>query len=479
MQSLNNYKSLGLFNVLRLIFGFVTLCDTESIIHRGGVRIKYSRVTARQKQSARAKPSTYKAPESAKRLLSGAVVSAKDTYKNITSDRMENQSIEDEPHGNRQPAIESIDKNAPVQLVNRRFCCYANTVLQNVRSCPPLQSTILSDTNLDHGTNHQQEQLRSFNLFATMLRQLEEHTQNHGHNNTTYSTVFPIELIECITRYDNSFQEDSGIRSDTMLTLHRDPLDFFTWVVRCLLESGNEGHPLLSEVCTMGRQTMAYWCDNCHSGSGDNIVNKHRDIGMYHLSVNHTYGGCTIKDCLDEYFSTMDSEVSFSSETYFHECANPYPKQNIRLMNLFGHMEKVLIIQLNPRLYKFSNEPDQTDMHEVQEADIARVVLEIDLTNFVDLDNDCDENKKIVARLNGFISRMAYPDSDNGVTGGHFISVTKNSRTGEFYCSDDLQPQSPQNIGIEPTSKWPRPYILFYSVSSTQLQPWSEISLLD
>ena len=35
IQSLNNDKTMGLFNMLRLIFGFITLCDTESIIHRG------------------------------------------------------------------------------------------------------------------------------------------------------------------------------------------------------------------------------------------------------------------------------------------------------------------------------------------------------------------------------------------------------------------------------------------------------------
>ena len=103
--------------------------DNESTFHREGMEIKYERITAKQKKAARAKPATYKAPESAKRLLSGTGGSARDKYKNSTSSGVSNLGTM------RAIAKLPIDDNAPVQLVNVRQCFYTNTILKNVRSC--------------------------------------------------------------------------------------------------------------------------------------------------------------------------------------------------------------------------------------------------------------------------------------------------------------------------------------------------------
>ena len=105
----------------------------------------------------------------------------------------------------------------------------------------------------------------------------------------------------------------------------------------------------------MGREIVTYWCDACQTGIGKSVVGTHYNSDMYQLSVNHTgVKGCTIKNYLDEYFHPMDSDVDFSTGTYSHQCKNIRPRQRIHLMDTFGEMEKVLILQLNPWYYSWS-----------------------------------------------------------------------------------------------------------------------------
>ena len=197
---------------------------------------------------------------------------------------------------------------------------------------------------------------------------------------------------------------------------------------------------------------------------------------MYQLSVNHTgVRGCTIKNCLDEYFHPMDSDVDFSTGTYSHQCKNIRPRQRIHLMDTFGEMEKVLILQLNPRYYSWSAEMERMNVCEVRNVNIAPAVLEIDLSRYFNVNHENDDNTNVVAHLTGYISRLGYEDTDEGMTGGHFVSVTKSSVTGDFYYSDDLRPQEPQNLGPKPNYTWVPPYILFYRISSTQLQLWPKV----
>ena len=57
------------------------------------------------------------------------------------------------------------------------------------------------------------------------------------------------------------------------------------------------------------------------------------------------------------------------------------------------------------------------------------------------------------------------------------MSVTKNIETGDFYLSDDLRPQRPKRLGPMPKSTWPKPYILFYAVSSPTLTRWVDVNV--
>ena len=69
IQSISDYKSMGVFHVLRVILGLVSMWETERQTAKEGVKTRYRTPTKSDKKRAREKPSTYKAPESVKRLL--------------------------------------------------------------------------------------------------------------------------------------------------------------------------------------------------------------------------------------------------------------------------------------------------------------------------------------------------------------------------------------------------------------------------
>ena len=122
--------------------------------------------------------------------------------------------------------------------------------------------------------------------------------------------INPSELSQCARIRDEQFPMEAAQRN----TLQREPLDFLGWILESLRASDNDSHPLISEVCTMGRTITKYWCAGCNSSVGED-----RNNSVVHLTVSHTSAnGCTIQECLDRYFSKMESNVSFSSNKYSH-----------------------------------------------------------------------------------------------------------------------------------------------------------------
>ena len=219
---------------------------------------------------------------------------------------------------------------------------------------------------------------------------------------------------------------------------------------------------------------MKYWCATCQSGEHDDIVGEAKDTDMCQLSFNHTSDqGCSIKDCLDNFFSSMVRNVSFRTDRYFHQCPHPQPRQHHQLLDIFGTKNKALIIQLNPRFNSGHG------LCEVTEPDLAIASLDINLSECFSAQQNKTNKSSVIARLTGYITRTACPDSVKGVKCGHFASVTNNHHTCDFYLSDDLHPPIHMRLGIEPAGNWPKPYIMFHEVSSSCLSEWDDVYVPD
>ena len=258
-------------------------------------------------------------------------------------------------------------------------------------------------------------------------------------------------------------------------------------------------HPILSDVCTMGRMINIAYCINCHGGDVDDCINTDiLDDNKYSMTVVHTSHGCSIQECIDQVFDVKYSEASFSTSTYEHVCGSehgiPTPVERLRLMSLKGDHEKVLILHLLPKRLASKSErissQGQLQVHELVDMNddgIAIPQLTIDLTqHFEDFPpyTDVNDANKIEGHLTGYIARIegAYRSvkhsegHEDSISSGHFISVTKYRDTGDFFLSDDQHPyHKPENIGKEPTGQWPVPLVMFYTVKAKCLKPWAEI----
>ncbi len=72
---------------------------------------------------------------------------------------------------------------------------------------------------------------------------------------------------------------------------------------------------------------------------------------------------------------------------------------------------------------------------------------------------------RYIGSLTGYIARVHGTTYSNGATSGHYISVTKNDHTADFFETDDCNPlHTATNLGPTPADPWPKPYILFYTM---------------
>ena len=60
------------------------------------------------------------------------------------------------------------------------------------------------------------------------------------------------------------------------------------------------------------------------------------------------------------------------------------------------------------------------NVYEVRNVNIAPAVLEIDLSRYFNVNHENDNNTNVVAHLTGYISRLGYEDTDEGMTTGIF-----------------------------------------------------------
>ena len=117
-------------------------------------------------------------------------------------------------------------------------------------------------------------------------------------------------------------------------------------------------------------------------------------------------------------------------------------------MDLFGEKKKALVIQLILWV---------NTLCEVETDNIAMAELELNLSEYFDHSRHPKDYVDVMAHLTGYITRIAYPSTSDGETRGHYVSVTKNIETGDFYLSGDLYPQRPKRLGPRPNLTWPKP----------------------
>ena len=118
---------MGVFHVLRIILGLVSMWKTERQTAKEGVKTRYRTPSKSDKKRAREKPSTYKAPESVKRLNIGR--------KSVVVDATDDNKVRE----NNLQATLPIDLRAPLELSNHKtYLCYANTIVQCALANPPL-----------------------------------------------------------------------------------------------------------------------------------------------------------------------------------------------------------------------------------------------------------------------------------------------------------------------------------------------------
>ena len=234
----------------------------------------------------------------------------------------------------------------------------------------------------------------------------------------------------------------------------------------------------------MGKMISVKWCHSCQVGWGNDsegaseYVKKDIEImDRYNLSITHPKAGATLAECLHSRFEQMKSGVDFSSRRYFHNCAfTAEAYEQTRFLSLVGDHDRVLIIQVSPTAYVSETNDENVGTGNRRQVPIpidqvVTPVRKIDLSHYIDSANskDHDDENKVTGVLTGYISRIDTTLQDDKRMRGHFISVTKSGLSDDFYVTDDLQPEYSRNIGPRPREDWPKPVILFYTVTKATL----------
>ena len=203
MQSLSDYKPMGVFYVLRLILFEVSTWEREGRIQREGINSRYNMTSKSDKKKARANPSTYKAPESAARLHIGA--------KSRLFASIDDLPITPQKITKAEQALLPIDFQAPVQLSNpEAYLCYANTIAQCAYSNQPIANALLSDVEFSAETGKGSQQLEHFHFFSGLMRRMTSRSQFSRHNDTSYSVIYPVELAHCARLRDDLFPVEAA-----------------------------------------------------------------------------------------------------------------------------------------------------------------------------------------------------------------------------------------------------------------------------
>lgn len=172
IQSLAKYKKLGLYYCLRTVFGFITMIDNERELAGCGINVKWKRANKKEKKAGREPARNAKAPESAKRI-----------FKKASQTKTKKSRKNSMP---RSPALRSARKSsprsAPVQIQNIQECCFANSLVQNLISSPPLLQSILA-VKSDEITEDGQDKSASsepMKLLRDFIAKMENHRVSKG-----------------------------------------------------------------------------------------------------------------------------------------------------------------------------------------------------------------------------------------------------------------------------------------------------------
>ena len=115
-----------LYDVITTIAYWIELQDKQERLGKEGIWHRYFvKATKKQKNNNREKKSSYKAPDSAHRMLG------------ISTKKKQAPTIDD-------ASDYAILPSPPTQLYNRNSCCYLNSLLQCLLSCPPMKDALLN-----------------------------------------------------------------------------------------------------------------------------------------------------------------------------------------------------------------------------------------------------------------------------------------------------------------------------------------------
>ena len=108
-------------------------------------------------------------------------------------------------------------------------------------------------------------------------------------------------------------------------------------------------------------------------------------------------------------------------------------------MDLFGEKKKALVIQLILRVNTLCEVETDT-------SNIAMAELGLNLSKYFDHSRHPKDRVDVKAHLTGYITRIAYPSTSDSETCGHYVSVTKNIETGDFYSRVNIVSPIPNQL---------------------------------
>ncbi len=168
------------------------------------------------------------------------------------------------------------------------------------------------------------------------------------------------------------------------------------------------------------------------------------------VTVCITSNVTSIQECLDGRFAEIKSAISTTSAKYNHQCSRPDMWEQDMTQTASDELDLVYIIQLavltsNPEYRENTND--------------IKIIAELNiwLTTHI--------GDRYVGSLTGYIARVHGITYSNGATSGHYISVTRDEHTADFFETDDCNPlHTATNLGPTPADSWPKPYMLFYTI---------------